>query len=65
MLRRCYLTVCNGKEAVFLEPSRAYEYAANNHGYVIRMYGQDDTDVVEVVTEKVDHDAQATLEVGC
>jgi len=57
MRRQCYLTVCDGKEAVFLEASRAYEYATKNHGYVVRMYGYDDV--------KVDHETETTTpEVG-
>jgi hypothetical protein len=47
------MVICSKGPAVFLEPSKAFDYAAYHHGYVVRMFGQDDA--VETVGEGVDH----------
>lgn len=44
MIRRCWMVVKDGKESVFIDKARAYEYCRQMHGYVVNMFGQDGDD---------------------
>lgn len=45
-MKRAYLVETSKGDALFLDESRAMEYAAKNHGIFIRMYGVADNNAV-------------------
>ncbi len=40
MIYRAWMVVCNKGTAVFLDHTRAMEYAAKHHGIVVKLVGQ-------------------------